>query len=324
MPQDETSRLHGLKNKFQQIAGIESVSLGLFSPTSRGNWQGSFNFPGSGLDYITVVMRPADPDYFNTFGLTLLAGRDLKDTDSLRTAVVVNETILRMMGIQDPQEAIGKTITTFDDETTIVGVVKDFYAFSLREPIAPVLLFNDPDRIRMAALKITTGDISGILAQAEQAFKVHYPESIFEYQFLDETIARLYQDEEKVSQLFTIFSGIAILIGSLGLYGLISFIAVQKTKEIGVRKVLGASVLNIVYLFTREFFLLILIAFAIAAPLGWYFMQNWLQDFEYRIPLGPEIFLAAVFFTILIASLTVGYRSIRAALSNPVDSLKIE
>lgn len=324
VPSNEINSVPSLRNKFQQIAGVESVSFGLFSPSSGSNWQGIFNFPGSGTDDKIVVMRPADPEYIKTFGLTLLAGRDLRENDSLRTAVVVNETLLRIMNVEDPQEAIGAKITTFGDETTIVGVVKDFYAFSLKEPLQPVLLFNDPGKVRMAALKITTGNIGGILANVEQAFKQQYPERIFEYQFLDESLAEFYQEEEKLSQLFTIFAGIAIFIGCLGLYGLISFIAAQKTKEIGVRKVLGASIINIVYLFTKEFFLLILLAFAIAAPLAWYVMQNWLQDFEYRIPLGPKIFLAAVGFTLLIAILTVGYRSIRAATANPVESLKVD
>ena len=158
----------------------------------------------------------------------------------------------------------------------------------------------------------------------EQAYRQQFPESIFEYEFLDETISSFYREEEKLSRMFTVFSAIAIFIGCLGLYGLVSFMAVQRTKEIGVRKVLGASVVNIVLLFTKEFFVLIGIAFTIAAPLAWYVMQNWLQDFEYRIPLGPELFLVAVGFTLAIAFLTVGYRSIKAALMNPVKSLRSE
>jgi putative ABC transport system permease protein len=325
VPQAEASRLQTFRNQLGQIAGVERVSLGLYSPSSASNWYGPYNFPGSGSTTgMPIMMRPADSEYLRTYGLTLLAGRDLPDTDSLGNAVIANETLLRHMDIHDPQEAVGKIITVLDEETTIVGVVKDYHGQSLREEIKPAILFHDSGNVRMAALKVNTKDLAGTLAQVEQAFRQQFPESVFEYEFLDETIAAFYREEEKLSRLFTVFSGIAIFIGCLGLYGLISFLAVQRTKEIGVRKVLGASVLNIVYIFTKEFFVLILVAFAIAAPLAWYVMKSWLQDFEYRIPLGPELFLVAVGFTLLIAALTVGYRSIRAALVNPVESLKTE
>ena len=325
VPRAEASRLQTFRNQLGQLPGVERVSLGLFSPSSESNWFGGYNFPGSGTTTgMPIMMRPADPGYIRTYGLTLLAGRDLRDTDSLGNAVIANETLLRRMDIREPEEAVGKTISVFDDETTIVGVVKDYHGQSLREKIEPAILFHDPGNVGMAALKVNTQDIAGTLTQVEKIFRQQFPESIFEYQFLDETIAAFYGSEEKLSQLFTVFSGIAIFIGCLGLYGLISFMAVQRTKEIGVRKVLGASVVNIVLLFTKEFFVLIGVAFAIAAPLAWYVMQQWLQDFEYQIGLGPGLFLAAVGFTLLVAALTVGYRSLRAALANPVESLRSE
>jgi putative ABC transport system permease protein len=324
VPRAEPTRLQTFRTQLSQIAGVERVSLGRFNPSSESNWTGGFNFPGSGVSGLPIMMRPGDPEYIKTYGLTLLAGRDLRDTDSLGNAVIANETLLRRMNIQDPLEAVGKTITVFDEETTIVGVVKDYHGQSLRESISPAIIFNDPGGVRLAALKVSTQDVTGTLAQVEQVYRQQFPESIYEHQFLDETIAGFYESVERLSQVFTVFSGIAIFIGCLGLYGLISFLAVQRTKEIGVRKVLGASVFNIVYLFTKEFFVLIGVAFAIAAPLAWYVMQAWLQDFEYRIPLGPGLFVVAVAFTVVIAALTVGYRSLRAALANPVESLKTE
>src|SRR5690606_8953995 len=181
-----------------------------------------------------------------------------------------------------------------------------------------------PNNVRIAAIKVSTQNISGFIEAMAGVFKTWYPESIFEFQFVDETIASYYEEEERLSQLFTIFSAIAIFIGCLVLYGLISFISVQKTKEIGVRKVLGASVANIVFLFTREFLILIIIAFIIAAPVAWFVMNNWLQNFEFRAPLGAESFLMAMGFTLLIATFTISFRSVRAALANPIKSLRNE
>lgn len=325
VPQAEASQLKTFRDQLVALPGVERVSFGRFSPSSQSNWFGGYNFPGSGsATDMPIMMRPADPEYIRTYGLTLLAGRDLRDTDSLGNAVIANQTLLRHMGIREPEEAVGKTITLFDDETTIVGVVKDFHGQSLREGISPAILFHYPNNAGTVALKLATQNVAGTLAQLEQIFGKQFPESIFEYRFLDETIASFYIEEEKLAQLFIVFSGIAIFICCLGLYGLISFMAVQRTKEIGVRKVLGASVFSIVLLFTKEIFALIGLAFAIAAPLAWYLMKNWLQDFEYRIDLKPELFAAAVGFTLIIAALTVAYRSVKAAMANPVISLKSE
>ncbi len=162
------------------------------------------------------------------------------------------------------------------------------------------------------------------LAQVEQLWRQTYPESLFEFTFLDETIANFYREEVKMYTLFRVFSGIAIFISCLGLYGLVSFMAVQRTKEIGIRKVLGATITSIVGLFTKEFFVLILVAFALAAPLAWYAMDAWLQNFEYKNPLGPDSFLVAILFSLITAGITVVYRSVRAALSNPVKNLRSE
>jgi len=178
--------------------------------------------------------------------------------------------------------------------------------------------------VSLAALKVNLQDQEGTLAQVEQLYKEQFPESLFEYAYLDETIAAFYREEEKLSQLFMIFSGMAIAIGCLGVYGLISFMTVQKTKEVGVRKVLGASLGHIVFLFTKELLVLILFAFALAAPVAWYVMNGWLQGFEYRIALGADLFFVSVGATMLITLVTVGYRSISAALVNPVDSLRSE
>lgn len=323
LPSSEINQKQTLRNQFQNIPGIQMVSFGGFTPSSDNNWRGVFNFPGSGAPEIVVVMRPADPAYIKTFGLTLLAGRDLLETDNLESAVIVNEKVLKMMNIHDPQDAVGKPITTFGRKTTIVGVVKDFHAFSLHQGIQPVLIFNDQGA-RLAALKFNTADLKNTLAKIESVYKDIYPESVFEYQFLDETIAAFYSEEEKLSNIFTIFSGIAIFIGCLGLFGLISFISMQRTKEIGIRKVNGARLTEILALLNRDFALWIAFAFVIACPVAWYIMNNWLQKFAYKTELSWWIFALAGLLAFGIALITVSWQSWKAATTNPVEALRYE
>src|SRR5690606_37263382 len=325
IPQGVSYPAMALSNQVQQLPGVQQVALSGFSPSSASNWEGSYNFAGSGNDNgFTAVMRPATPGYLETFGMKLLAGRDMVETDSLFSHVLVNQAMLRQLGLQDPEEAVGTRLEVFDGETTIAGVVEDFHTHSLREAIRPTLIFNDPGAVRMLAMKVNMQAKDAILSQVEDLFKRQFPDSLFEYAYLDEPIAAFYREEEKLSQLFMLFSGLAIAIGCLGVYGLISFMAARRTKEVGVRKALGASLGHIVFLFTKELLVLILFAFALAAPLAWYVMRDWLQRFQYHIPLGLDLFLVAVSSTLLITLLTVGYRSISAALVNPVDSLRSE
>lgn len=324
LPNGETKQKQALRNQFQEIPGVQSVSFCGNNPSSDGNWRGVFNFSGSGVNNITIVMRPADPAYIKTYGLKLLAGRDLTETDNLETGVILNERALKLMNISNPQDAIGRPITTFGRDTKIVGVVKDFHAFTLHQEIQPVLLFNDANGARLAGIKINTSDIKGTIAKLESVYKSTFPETVFEYQFLDETIASFYREEEKLSHIFTVFSGIAILIGCLGLFGLISFIAMQRTKEIGIRKVNGAKLSEVLALLNRDFAVLILIAFVIACPIGWYIMHTWLQKFAYRADLSWWIFGVAGLSAMGVALLTVSWQSWKAATTNPVEALRYE
>ena len=174
------------------------------------------------------------------------------------------------------------------------------------------------------AVKINPESLSATLSDIESVWKKTFPNHIYEYEFLDEQIARFYELDNRILRLIQVFAGIAIIICCLGLYGLVSFMAAQKTKEVGVRKVLGASVTGVLWLFGKEFTRLLILAFAIAAPLAWWVMSNWLENFTYRIGIGPDIFVLAIAATFLVAMITVGYESLRAALANPVDSLRNE
>jgi len=206
----------------------------------------------------------------------------------------------------------------------IVGVVKDFKTNSLREEVKPLTIASRKSFYFVLAIKMRTNNISQTTAQVQKAWEKSFPEYAFNSHFVDETIEQFYRQEKQLSLLYKIFAGIAIFISCLGLYGLVSFMAAQKTKEVGIRKVLGASVSSIVYLFSKEFTILIAIAFVIAAPVAWYLMNNWLQGFVFRINIGLGVFVLAIITSIIIAWITVGYKAVRAAVANPVKSLRSE
>ena len=274
---------------------------------------------------LAPILNGRTPDYFKTYNLQFVAGRPFYPSDTVQE-FVVNETLLRKLGITNPQDAIGKEINFWDGNkvANIVGVIRDFNSYSLREPMAPVVLSTWKDVYQTVNVKIKPGTEKKVLAYTEKLWNEAFPDHVYEYRFLDETIANFYSQENQLSMLYKIFAGIALFISCLGLYGLVSFMAVQRTKEVGIRKVLGASAGNIVYLLSKEFTLLIIIAFVISAPVAYYIMYQWLQDYTYRISLDAYIFLLAIISSIVIAWITVGHRAIKAAIANPVKSLRTE
>ncbi len=222
------------------------------------------------------------------------------------------------------QDAIGKLINVSGKTFPIVGVVKDFHVSSLRDAIGPVVLTTIKNQYGIANIKINMSEAKNVIASMQNVWNKYFPDYVFEYNFLDQSIADYYKQEAQLSVLYKIFSGIAIFISCLGLYGLISFMAVQRKKEIGIRKVLGAPVRDIVIMLSKEFTILITIAFFIASPLAWYFMHQWLEQYTYRITLGAGFFIITIISALCIAWLTVGYTAIKAALANPVKSLRTE
>ncbi len=266
-----------------------------------------------------------DENYLDLYGIKLVAGRNLYKSDTAREALV-NETFVRKLGLQNPAQILGKTLHLNDNRRhlEIVGVVRDFNQVTLQEAIDPLFMTTQASDYYAANLQLRTGNFRRVIRQLEAHYNTVYPDSYFTHQFVDAQIERSYQQEQTMGKLVNFFAGIAVLIGCLGLYGLVLFMAAQKTKEIGVRKVLGASVGSILWLFGKEFARLIAVAFVLAAPLAWYVMNGWLQDFEYKITLGPGIFLVAIVATALVAALTVSFQSVKAALMNPVKSLRSE
>jgi ABC-type antimicrobial peptide transport system permease subunit len=206
----------------------------------------------------------------------------------------------------------------------VVGVVKDFNDRSLRNALAPLLMATNSTMYRQASIKLATTNITSTMQSIKKIWEQTFPNNVYEYRFLDDKVDSFYKEERQLSQLYKIFAAIAIFLSCLGLYGLASFMAVQRIKEVGIRKVLGASSGNIVYLFSKEFIILIAVAFAIATPIAWYYMNQWLQDYAYRINISWWLFAAGGLVAIIIALATISFQAIKAAMANPVKSLRTE
>ncbi len=319
-----TSRESAFKQSLLQMPGVQAASFSSDVPSSDNNWGSSFAFDHQPEKDYSLYYKCADPDYFKTFGLQFTAGRAYNISDSMNN-VVINETLVQKLNLKNADDAIGKQIRMGRDEwKTIVGVVKDFKTNSLRDVIQPLLIKPKQILYSVLSVKIKSTNLAQTKNAVEKTWDKFYPEYANTSSFMDENINNFYKQEDQLSLLYKIFAGIAIFISCLGLYGLVSFMAVQRTKEVGIRKVLGASVTNIMYLFSKEFILLIVVAFAVAAPLALYMMNNWLQNFHYRITIGASVFIIAVIISVMIALITVGYKSIRAAIANPVKSLRTE
>ena len=314
-----------LKSSFLQLPGISSASLCMDAPASFGAAYTGFYFDTDPiLKEFNIAQQFADSDYLKTFRIDLAAGRIPYRSDTVRE-LMVNQVLVHKLGLRNDRDIIGKTIS-FDGHIhyPVVGVVHDFNSKSLRDAVEPMVITTNRAAANYLAFRLDTKDMKTTLAQVQKTFIGTFPYYLYDLTFMDDRIDHFYTSEARISKLFAIFAGLAIAISCLGLYGLISFMAVQKTREVGVRKVLGASVQSIVYLFSKEFTILVGIAFFIAAPVGYYFMNQWLQGFHYHIPIGAGVFLLTLTASVVIAWLTVGYKAVRAAVANPVKNLRTE
>jgi predicted permease len=317
-------QLEAFKQKLQQTTGIQSVSFSSEAPSSDNASSTNFSFDHKPEANFDIYRKFADEDYFATYGLQLAAGRIYNKSDTVKE-VIVNETLVKKLGIANPADIIGKEIRMGSAPwKTIVGVVKDFNANSLREAIRPMIIAQRKDRYAVFGIKLKTPDIAKTQAAIESTWSSLFPAYAFTGSYMEENIARFYRQEEQLSLLYKIFAGIAIFISCLGLYGLVSFMAIQRMKETGIRKVLGASVKDIIVLFSKEFTILVIVGLLIAIPVSYYMMSNWLQNFAFRININAGIFLIVAVLSVLIAWIAVGYISIKAALANPVKSLRSE
>ncbi|MDN5284985.1 MAG: transporter permease [Mucilaginibacter sp.] len=267
-----------------------------------------------------------DYDYVNQFKIKMVAGRAFSrefGTDTAQ-AMLLNEAAVKMFGYSSPQQAVGRRFKQWGREGKIVGVMKDFHFRSLQEVIKPLSMRIELKQLGLISVKVSPQNITGTIAAIENKWKTLIPTRPFNYYFLDEFFDRQYRSEQRFGKLFFNFAVLAILISCLGLLGLASYSTLQRTREIGIRKVLGATVPGIVNMLSKDFLILVIISFFIAAPVSWFFMHKWLQDFAYRINISWWIFVLAGILAVLIALATISYQAIRAAMSNPVKSLRSE
>jgi putative ABC transport system permease protein len=311
-----------IRGEIDKLTGVASYTYCNYPPFSGSVWSTNIDLLSTPeVEDIDTNYKLGDAKYIDTYGIRLVAGTGIVSSDTANR-VVINESLLKALGFSDPEEAIGEFIKVNRWELPIVGVVEDFHTYGFDQKIPPLILMSYPKWNRTAGVKIEAGKTTEVLAGLESIWKEVFPDYEFEPEFLDEAIMSHYESEQKMSTLLVGFSIIAIIICGLGLYGLVSFMANQKTKEVGIRKTLGASTIIIVRLFSAEFLKLLIIGFIISAPLAWYIMDGWLQQFEYKISIGFTVFVVGLLLSAFIALTTVGYRSYRAAMANPVASLK--
>jgi putative ABC transport system permease protein len=299
-----------------RVAGLPTS--GYWFSNSRWNWEGKdpdkdILFRANFVDY----------DYLEALKAPVVMGRNFsKDYGADATGIIINETSQRAMGFENP---IGKRVTLGDDNVfNIIGVVKDFHYVSLRTQIEPMILLLYPDRCSQIVIRIASENTPETLTFVGSVWKKYAGDFEFDYRFLDESLDFLYRGEQRVGRIINVFTILSIVVSCLGLFGLASFMALRRTKEIGIRKVLGASISGVVLLLTKEFSKWVIIANLIAWPLSYFALSQWLQEFPYRTNIDLWLFFGTGLMTFVIAILTVSYQSLRAALSNPADSLRYE
>ncbi|MEM8565608.1 MAG: ABC transporter permease [Bacteroidota bacterium] len=323
IPTPDKVDLVSFRNNIKRQTGVSNITFSNTGTSSGSTWGGQAKF--SNNDEVVqerVHVKLIDENYLDTYGLELIAGRNvIMDTIP---RYLINETALQAFGVNDPEEVLGATLNVYGRDGTVIGVIKDFHTESLHEPVYPTTLWVRQNSYYLGAAKLVGTNWQETITVIQKEWEKLFPGYIFDYTFLDDRIEEFYEAERRTAKTFTVFALIAILIGSMGLFGLISYLAGTRKKEIGIRKVHGARVDQIVRLLSFDFAKLVLLSFLIAAPVSWYYMDDWLSRFANRIEINFWIFLLALFCSLSVTLLTVGYRSLRAASVNPVNSLKDE
>lgn len=327
------SGYESLKQAIADIPGVEGVTAAYETPEFVEWGDGIRAVDEKGQHDISVNAMPVDLDFASTLKMELRAGRDFQRSDfavmdtsnsyaNFKQPFIINETLAAKLG-WEPDQAIGRTIEK-NAAGPVVGVVKDFNFESLHEPVKPLVIFLSQDLVRTFMIRVNGHDMQPVISRLETLWKQRVAHRPFEYHFLDEDYNRLYQAEQRTSSLFGVSAGLAILLACLGLFGLAAFTTMQRIKEIGIRRVLGAGVGNIALLLSKNFLVLVCISILVAVPLAWYAGDRWLQDFAFRIPIKGWVFVAVAIAVLLIALFTVSFQAIKAALTNPVKSLRTE
>jgi putative ABC transport system permease protein len=323
-------KVNSYKEELKQLAAVKGVATSWSIP--GGDIGRSFNVrqaDSATTNRFTVRHTGVDYDFMNVYGVKMIAGRNFTRTDhntnfgKLKN-ILINKNAAALLGFSSPGAAIGKDIMRGDRRWTVIGVVGDYHQKSLRFPLEPMIFFPAYSTNSAISVKLSTADVAGTVAAIRKKYETFFPGNLFDYMFLDERFNRQYENDQMFGKVFTIFASLAIFVAALGLFGLALFATLQRTKEIGIRKVLGASVSNILYLLSKDFVKLVGIASIIAFPLAWYVMDQWLQDFSYRISISWWIFLIAGAVALIVALVTISIQAMKAALANPVKSLRTE
>jgi len=323
-------RENTFKNELKQLPHIYGASV--IGRTAGDEMSRVFNVKRTDQNTDNPFsMRRAsiDADFIPLYNVKVLSGRNFTNTDfnpdyNKLHNVIINTSAVKLLGFASNEGATGRRINFFGKDWDIVGVINDFHQKSLRYPIEPTIFQPSYGTDNPICVKVDTKDLASTVKTIKAKFETFFPGNYFDYYFLDEKFNKLYNDEQLFGKVFSIFAGFAIFIACLGLMGLSLFATAQRTKEIGVRKVLGATISNIVLLLSKDFIKLVLLAFVIATPIAWFVMYNWLHDFAYRIDIGWWLFALAGLLAVTIALVTISFQSIKAALANPVKSLRTE
>ncbi|MEO1253611.1 MAG: FtsX-like permease family protein, partial [Bacteroidota bacterium] len=277
--------------------------------------------------YKGPAIYEVDEDFIPTYKMNMVAGRNFSEDFPLDSAnaLIVNESAARLYGYPNPQDIVGKSFAQWGRTGHVIGVVEDFNYVSLHDEVEPLSIrFGTQYNVSVISLKLKSSDFSKTLGELESIWGALVPHRPFDTRFVDQNFNVQYESDERFGMIFSIFSGLAIFVACLGLFGLTIYSTAQRNKEIGVRKVLGASTYRIVSLLSKDFLILFVIALLIAIPLSWYVMSSWLDGFAYRIALGFEVFAISAIVTLAVAFITMSFKTVNAALANPVDSLRDE
>jgi putative ABC transport system permease protein len=328
LPLPDTSAVNRdfFRNQLNKIPQVRSYSFCNAAPSSDNDWGGSVKYDNRDWASWVGLSEVGDAAYANTFNLQIIAGRNMyKDADA--TEYLVNEKMVHDFGFKDPAEVIGKKLTVGefgDGQGTIVGVVKDFNSQSLAVPISPLVIANVPGKFRAIAVKLDGNNVEHAINEIRKSWQQTFPADVFGYHYVNDQIASLYIKEDLQQKITWIAAAIAIIISCLGLLGLVSLMTLQRTKEIGIRKVLGASAIGITKMLSADFLKLVLIAIVIAIPLATLLMNNWLRQFAYHVSVSGWVLLLAAVLSVVVALITISFQAIKAAIANPVKSLRTE
>lgn len=325
LPLKDSVKVNTFKNQLLNSSLVQNVSFSSTGTASSNVWRGTCEIRTKDeIKKLDPMIKFIDSDFLTTYGVKLLAGENIRDNASEKQ-FIVNQEFVKQTGFdKNYDKMIGTTVKIWGIEGTVCGVFKDFNATSLHDKIEPMVMTPARKIYNQAAVKLAPGNTQKELELVKAAWTSIFPDNIYDYDFLDQTVKSFYKDDAKVLTFLYVFSGLAILLACLGLFGLVSFLTVNRTKEVGIRKVLGATIPSLLKLLSKDFLLLVLLANIVSWPVAYYFMNKWLEDFAYKINIGVSFFILTTVLSLAIAFLTILYQALKVANSNPVKALRYE